>query len=280
FVFPAELSIVMVAISSLLVLPYVVKIFEFDELDVDIDTRDVGELRGWVVNCLRDGFSPQQIKNSLIRDNMDKPFQLLYDLTGVDEEYIKHMNASNVLSRHRKTIWFYIYLFFGMFLGYLFIWMVLDPASNAVAFKNQMNILSPQPIGSFLGGPTFNFIVINNLRIMLLCVLLSFFHGSGAIFILNYTASIAGVVYGSSFGKLVGIAGQPILYNPVAYIPHTTLEICAYLFAAIAGGILSKASLTAYRGMTRMLFKDGVILFLLALILLLVGAYVEVQVIT
>jgi len=276
-IFPSQLSVVMVAISSLLVLPYVIKIFEFEELDVNLDDTNAGELEGWVKKCLNDGFSPQQIKNALIQDNIDKPYDLMYDLTGVDEQFIKYMKKSNVYTRHRQTIQFYIHLFVGMSLTYLVLYTFMDPRVNA--FDNQLDVIRPGPSGYFVGHPLLWEIVSNNLKIMLICMMLSLFYGSGAVFILNYNASIAGVIYGGSLRSLV-FGGSGFIANPLLYIPHTTLEILAYLLAAIAGGILSKSAYgNQPPGSSSMLFNDGAILAVAAVILVLIAGVVEIQVI-
>ena len=80
-IFPSELSIVIVALSSLLILPYVIKIFEIDELNIDLDEIvDVSELKiqdleKWVKKCLNDGYSPTQIRESLIKNNLVEDFK-------------------------------------------------------------------------------------------------------------------------------------------------------------------------------------------------------------
>ena len=277
FVFSSQVSIVMVALSSLLMLPYVLKISEFDELDVDIDDTSVEELGEWVRKCLKDGYTPQQIKDNLIRDNLDKPYDLLYDLAGVDKEYMEYATSSNFLTRHRQTIYFYVYLFLGATLAFMFLYAVLDENLLQFAFYNQLDVIMPSPRGMFTGGALFQSIVLNNLRIALICVILSLFYGSGAVFILTYNASIAGVMYGSSFRGLIW--GSEALYpNILAYLPHTTLEILAYLLAAISGGILSKATIGSNPGCVRFWVKDSLILLATTVALILAAGWLETQV--
>lgn len=276
-VFSSQISVVMIAFSSLLILPYIIKIFEFDELDVDIDDTNSGELEAWVRKCLRDGFSPKQIKDSLIKDNMDKPYDLLYDLTGVDEEYLNYVKASNVFTRHIKTIQFYVYLFLGMFLAYAILYSVLPADLSVSVFENQLDIMKPGPAGFFGKAELLGGIIKNNLVITLVCVFLSLLYGSGAIFILNYNASIAGVLYGSSMRALLG-GGVGFLANPYAFVPHTVVEILAYLFAAISGGIISKAASSVLPGSARILVRDGLIYLAFSVVLILIAGVVEVTV--
>ncbi|MFH1789004.1 MAG: stage II sporulation protein M [Candidatus Altiarchaeota archaeon] len=276
-VFSSEISVVMVAFSSLLILPYVVKIFEFDELDVDIEGSSKAELKEWVTKCLRDGFSPQQIKDNLIKDNLDKIDYLMIDLGVIDEVKDEYLHYSNPFSRHRKTIEFYVYLFVGMFLGYAILYSILPPELVSHVFNNQLDVLRPGPRGFFSGTNLFWPIVKNNLIITLVCVILSLLYGSGAIFILNYNASIAGVLYGSSVRAILG-AGQGFLSSPYSFVPHTVIEILAYLFAAIAGAILSKAAMGVLPGNPKILMKDGLLYLTVAIILIFIGASVEVTV--
>jgi len=167
-IFPAELSIVMVALSSLIILPYVLKIFEFEELHVDLDELvepGTGELKGdelkdWVVKCLRDGFTPQQIKASLVSDNVDKVDSLLWDLGVINEISRDYIHKSNIITRHQKTIEFYVYLFIGMFIGYALLYMILSPQMKELAFKNQLDVIQPGPGGHFKNPGFFMKIII------------------------------------------------------------------------------------------------------------------------
>jgi uncharacterized membrane protein SpoIIM required for sporulation len=276
-VFSSQISVVMIALSRLLILPYVIKIFEFDELDVDIEGLNKEDLKKWVVKCFRDGFSPQQIKDNLIRDNLDKLDSLMLDLGVIDEVKEDYLRFSNPFSRHKKTIEFYINLFFGMFIAYAILYSVLPFDVGSEVFENQLDVLTPGPRGFFGYGRLFWEIIKNNLIITFVCVLLSLLYGSGAIFILNYNASIAGVLYGSSIRSILG-GGVGFLANPYSFIPHTVIEILAYLFAAISGAILSKAAAGVLPGHPRILIKDGLLYLAIAIILIFVGAAVEVTV--
>jgi len=282
-IFPSELSIVIVALSSLLILPYVIKIFEIDELDIDLDEIvDVSELKiqdleKWVKKCLRDGYTPKQIRDSLIRNNLDKIHTLLYDLGVVDGISEKYTKGLNVVTRHIKLIEFYSFLFLGMFLAYAVLFGILSPEIQKVAFKNQLSIIVG-PRGYFNLPESFYGIISNNIKIIFICVALSFLYGAGAVFILNYNASIAGVLYGSSLRKILYGTGFAILSNPLSYVPHTTLEIFAYLLAAISGGILSKVAAKEQPGAQRLLLIDGVVYLILSIIVVLIAGYVEVTV--
>ena len=146
------------------------------------------------------------------------------------------------------------------------------------SFENQLQLIKPGPAGRFTGDRLLASIVANNMRIMIICTVLSLFYGTGAIFILNYNASIAGVMYGSILRSAFWGA-EPLYYNLPAYLPHTLLEISAYLLAAISGGILSKASAGEQEGSVRLWLRDGVNLFILSCALIFIAGIVEVHVI-
>jgi len=278
-VFPAEYSVIVIAFASLLILPYVLKAFELDELNVELpelfvsgelNKEDLGE---WARKCLRDGYSIQQVKKSLIENNLDKDLLLLYELGLLDETTREYVKKSNFFSRHSKTTWFYTYLFVGMFLAFFTLYVFSGGSFRETAFKHQLDLVYG-PLGHF-NFPTkiLYSIVLNNLKVMILCAMLSLFYGAGAILILTYNASIAGVLYGDFFGTAV--TGKSLTLVS-AFLPHTTLEILAYLFAAIGGGILSKAFVEAEPGSGRLLLSDGLKFLALALILVLIAGVVEV----
>jgi len=282
-IFPSAMSLVMVAFSSLFILPYIIKAFALDVMrfeldDPSMDTTGLSKksLREWIKERIEDGYSPEQIKQGLIRNNM-RFYILISDLNSVVDGINRHyIESSNLFSRHKNIIKFYLLLFLGMTLAYISLYGMLSPDLVKQTFAIQLDRMSPR--GHFSSPGLFYEIVGNNLRISLICILLSFLYGSGAIFILNYNSSIAGVLYGSSLRALIwGVEG--LYMNPLAYIPHTTLEILAYLLAAISGGILSKISIHRRKGASRLLLKDAIVFCVLSVILIFVAGYVEVMVV-
>ncbi|MDD5111994.1 MAG: stage II sporulation protein M [Candidatus Altiarchaeota archaeon] len=279
-VFPSEYSIVVIAFTTMLLIPYVIKIFELDELNIDLGelkiSGDLGreELEVWVRKCLRDGYTPEQIKKSLIENNLDKGILLLYHiktLSEIKEDYIK---KSNFFTRHSRIIAFYFHLFLGMFMAFLMVYMTSQPEYRNLVFKNQMDLIYG-PGGYFQIPTALQAIVLNNLKIMFLCVLLSLFYGAGALLILTYNASIASVLYGGFLEN--AISGGSLMVIG-AYLPHTTIEIMAYLFATVSGGILSKGIANAENRGFRFLMADGLKFLVAAVLLVIIGGIVEVTV--
>ncbi len=223
--FSSAMSLVMVAFSSLLILPYIVMILKTERMPGG------GKLSG-------------------------------------------------ILKRHDRLIKFYIYLFFGMAITYMLLYIALAPGICDIAFNSQTNLITPGPIGFYFNSGFFTQIIANNLTLVFVCVFLSLFYGTGAVFILNYNASVVGVMYGSPVRPLIwGAYGAPVLFqNMLVYVPHTLLEVLAYLLAAISGGILSNALVTrAGKGnsLNRILLKDSLFFLAIAVVLILAGGFVE-----
>jgi len=226
FIFSSAMSLIMLAFSSLLMLPFLIKLLE----------KEVPEER--------------TVKN--------KKRNRLYD-------WFSPSNLSRIFERHNLLIKVYIFLFFGMAPEYALLFAVLQPSIGDYAFQHQLSLFGPA--GQFFSSDIFSQIVENNLQIAIVSFALSIFYGAGSILILNYNASIVGVMYGSSFRTLIW--GTPLFYsNILLYIPHTVIEITAYLLAAVAGGLLVK-------GLRKDIIHDAAVLFALSIILILLGGYVE-----
>lgn len=181
----------------------------------------------------------------------------------------------SVFDKDAPTLRFFIFLFLGMALAYTILFGVLRPDIRDIAFETQIEIIgagSGALTGQFGLPSLFYDIVANNLVIVAVAIILSYFYGSGAIFVLNYNASIAGIVYGSSINALIW-GGIPLFGNPILYLPHTVLEIMGYLLAAIAGVVISKPLTVKNRTLIK---RDSILLILSAIALIVVGGYVEI----
>jgi len=184
---------------------------------------------------------------------------------------------TSVFAKNNPSIKFFAFLFIGMALAYTILFGVLSPNVRDIAFDNQLNVISSRffaATGSFMNPTLFYEIVANNIMIVAIAVILSYFYGSGAIFVLNYNASIAGIVYGSSISQLIW-GGSTLFSNPILFLPHTIIEILAYLLAAIAGLALSKPLTDRNSGLIK---RDVSILVIIAIVLIVVGGFVEVTV--
>lgn len=116
----------------------------------------------------------------------------------------------------------------------------------------------------------FEVIFFNNLEILMLAIIFSFLYGAGAIFLIGWNASIIGVL----------IAQNILAANHFGFLgllPHGIPELVAYFSAAIAGGLLSVA--VVKRKIKKYAFKqimeEVMIFILLGVVSLIVGAIIE-----
>lgn len=222
---------------------------------------------------------------------------LFYKIIKLEEKKdIKEKSELKLLKEHTKAIRALILLFIGMVFGFAIVFLV-TPADNInVLFDSQLNTLQniqeSLPTGMVVdeSSSTFNFIFFNNLRVLILSILFSFFLGAGAIFILTWNAAIIGVAIGSFIRPKLILANellgaerlvsyfQTISTGFLMYSLHGVVEIAAYFVAALAGGIISVAIIRKdFRSAKfESIVYDVTILFILSVFLLLIAALLEV----
>ncbi|MBT5274811.1 hypothetical protein HOH11_02410 [Candidatus Woesearchaeota archaeon] len=197
---------------------------------------------------------------------------------------------------HRKTIPFFVFMFLGMVTAYTFFFTVLPEATVNQIFNIQISTIqsvnadiASQISGNFF-GKFFPIIVANNLKVMIFAVLFSFIYGSGAIFILTWNASVLGVAIGSLFREIVsnaasgvGAVGIGTYFGAISlsfarYMIHGIPEIGAYFVAGLAGGLISVGVLRyqLFNDKFKVVLKDALFLFLIAIILVLMSGAIEV----
>ena len=153
---------------------------------------------------------------------------------------------------HFKALKVFIYLFMGFVLA-MAMWYVFLPSEIVYdLFSSQIATIKAINTGTATGSVTsWNFlsaIVMNNLKVLILCVLFSFFYGAGAIFILTWNASVISAAMGTfvrtnlaSYAEVAGlfkIAGYFHIFSLgiLRYMTHGVFEILAYFIGGLAGG--------------------------------------------
>jgi len=198
--------------------------------------------------------------------------------------------------RHLDMITLYAAFFIGITLCYSF-WYLTIPNRDLI-FKDQKDALfgigetAKAVSGKFLFdekfGNTLFTILSNNLMVLFLAIIFSFVYGSGALFLISWNASVLGVRLGefmlnalagyASLGPLKVIAAYLHgLILGLGYLPHGIFEIPGFFVGAIAGGIIS-ILLTKRRyakGEFKIIILDCIMLFLLSIILVAIGAFIE-----
>jgi uncharacterized membrane protein SpoIIM required for sporulation len=150
-----------------------------------------------------------------------------------------------LIKEHGKALAFFMFLFLGFVISFS-MWYIFLPSTIAQKlFEIQSTTITtindPLAGNAFNLAGTFMMILMNNMKVLLFCLIFAFFYGFGAIFILTWNASIIGVAIGD-FVKTH--AGSFVSIMPAAlfkYLVHGIPEMVAYFMAGLAGGIISIA---------------------------------------
>ncbi|MBD3354599.1 hypothetical protein GF361_01280 [Candidatus Woesearchaeota archaeon] len=201
----------------------------------------------------------------------------------------------NLVKRHSKTILFLMFLFLGI-MSALILWYVLLP-TNFVQNSFRSQTLTIQAINTRITGDVLNVktltnILLNNIKVMIFCILFSFLYGAGAIFILTWNASVIATATGNlirtnliTLTSSTGISKLASYFQIVSlallrYLIHGIPEILAYFIGGLAGGIISVAVIKEKFGTKRFekIILDSSDLILLAVLFLILAALIEVYV--
>ncbi|MFH1510865.1 MAG: stage II sporulation protein M [Candidatus Woesearchaeota archaeon] len=200
----------------------------------------------------------------------------------------------NLLKEHSKALSFLMFMFAGITISCT-LWYILLPSSWATnLFSIQTETITS--INSKITGLSIDHfsiltkIFLNNVKVLIFCVLFAFVYGLGAIFILAWNASVIGVAIGNfarthfsdyinatGIVKLAGyfhIGGLSLL----RYSLHGIPEILAYFVGGLAGGIISVAVIQHDFGTKNFekILLDSSDLMLISVGILLFAAIVEV----
>jgi len=222
----------------------------------------------------------------------------LYKLFSIEEREegsAKRFRILSLLKENSDFIRIYLFILLGIFVVYALAAMILPNLQVNALFREQLEMRGASGDASAIVGSArfnspeanlFSSIFFNNLWVLIACFLLSLLTGDGAIFLLTWNAS----VWGTIFGVMARNAAIYSHSNPFYYLglillivlPHAILEILAYILAAISGGMISKDVLLEKFESKRFnqVFAYNFILFILALVILFLGAHVETWVLT
>jgi uncharacterized membrane protein SpoIIM required for sporulation len=195
-----------------------------------------------------------------------------------------------LIGTHKDILGIFFFLFMGLLTGFIICSAALPDEMYTNLFSEQLEeILRIRgsftgTSGAAVGGEAVLFFLNNNFRVMFSCLLFSFLYGAGAIFLLAWNASTLGVAIGTTIRDAAAQFGvfQAVNIGLGSYLLHGIPEILAYLFAAIAGGIISAAVVRHGKidevGKFYSVLKDSVGLILIASGLLILSAIVEMAV--
>lgn len=210
----------------------------------------------------------------------------------IEEEYGDKINLS-FFQHHEYILTIYIYLFLGVLITSAFWYSVLptEPVDYLTPLFGQQQSVLQQLTGQNVGyatGMNFGFwtIFINNLKVSLLAFTVSFFFGTGAIFILGWNASVIAVFVGelaretatTMTGPLAGVLGflYAVPMGLLSIALHGLPEVMAYCIAGMAGGILSAGIIRGQKD--ELIIEDAMALFMANFVILVIAAAIEVYI--
>lgn len=192
-----------------------------------------------------------------------------------------------LIMEHSRALKALMWLFLGLVIGFSFWYLVLPnqaPQNFDAQIKTFCTINSPQnyetclqQYGVITGKATsvahLMAIFSNNLYVMVFTLVFSLFFGAGAIFILIWNASVIAAAIGM-FAENLGRMPLGLL----RYLIHGLPEISAYFVVALAGGIVSVAFMRKDLRGERLwiILQDALILIIVAVMILIVSAFMEV----
>lgn len=184
-----------------------------------------------------------------------------------------------VWHEHKDIIKVFALMFAGVFISFALFALVWPNVATEAVFRQQARIL-----GSAASPAEFSSMLLNNLKVLIFCLVFSFGYGAGAVFLLTWNASVWGTLFALlAKGAAASSGRNPIIYFLliiIAVLPHMVLEVGSYFLAEVAGGIVSKAAVRE-RFMSqrfKMIVKDSFYVFIMSLIVLLLAVIFETHV--
>ena len=190
----------------------------------------------------------------------------------LEERMIRKHYRKGFWERHRKDIVIFLLFFAGVTLAFA-VWTILLPQDTF-----QVQDLKIREIRGLTGSATqmdgFYRIAVNNMQVLMFSFFFSFVFGAGALFIIIWNASVLGVFIGQLSKSLVNI---PLV--SLNFLPHGIPEIAAYLFAGLAGGLLSAAILRKNStSVLKIVAFDSLKLLIVGIALIFLAAGIEIYV--
>ncbi|MBN1645025.1 stage II sporulation protein M [Candidatus Woesearchaeota archaeon] len=166
------------------------------------------------------------------------------------------IGEKTLLKEHAHALRYLFYAFVGFSIAYTLWYVILPTGMSNSLFKVQTQTitnLNQHVTGHAAKITLLNKIFLNNVKVMIFCVLFAFIYGTGALFILAWNASVIGAAAGNfirthvaSYADATGFAKIGAYFHGASlsvlrYSLHGVPEIMAYFVAGLAGGILSVA---------------------------------------
>src|SRR3972149_3127608 len=129
---------------------------------------------------------------------------LIYNTITMEEEKdLQDLDEKFLLKEHSKALSSFMYLFFGVTVAAVFWYVFLPSNTLTFVFESQTSTISAinsRVIGFLTASEkmqVFTHIFLNNVKVLVFCILFSLLYGAGALFILNWNASVIAVAIGN-----------------------------------------------------------------------------------
>jgi len=211
---------------------------------------------------------------------------IIYGTIKLEEKKDLEIDSEKVLIKeHGKALSFFIFLFLGMTIAFT-LWYVFLPSDlTSTLFSIQTKTISD--INTRVTGQTinqltlFSKILLNNIKVLIFCLIFAFIYGFGAIFILTWNASVIGTAIGNFVRSNVSNSAQYFQMTSLGilrYMVHGIPEILAYFMGGLAAGIISIAVIKHDFKSEKFqhILIDSADLVLLSLAVLFIAALIEV----
>lgn len=211
---------------------------------------------------------------------------IIYGTLKLEEKKDLEIEDEKILIKeHGRALSFFIFMFLGITLSYTLWYLVLPADLSHDLFSVQTKTISD--INTQITGQSinqfnlFSKIFLNNLKVLIFCLIFAFVYGFGAIFILTWNASVIATAMGnfiqSNSSTAASYFGATSL-GFLRYMIHGIPEILAYFIGGLAAGIISVAVINHdFRSEKfQHILLDSTDLLLLSLVVLLVAALIEV----
>ena len=222
---------------------------------------------------------------------------IFYKISSLEEEEDVVLDyESQILQHHMKALKTFLFMFFGVTLGFFIVALFLSSSSFQQVFEPQLKVLSvinPKLTGSFYQTIVrFGVIFSNNFKVMILCLVFSLLFGIGALFILIWNSSVLGVALNSYFKLKISdfLSSSQVLtffdylkafvFSFLRFSLHGVPEIASYFVAGLAGSIISFAILRHHFSTKKFenIVFDVSDLIIISICILLLAAFIEVYI--
>jgi uncharacterized membrane protein SpoIIM required for sporulation len=181
---------------------------------------------------------------------------LFYKIMIREEEFDMQdgQTEKSLLKEHGKALMAMLMIFIGMSIAFTLLYVFLPTDMTGEVFRIQTQTIShlnQQVTGKITQTTLLSRIFLNNVKVLMFCILFSFIYGAGAIFILTWNASVIGAAAGNfirthlaQYAEAIGLHKVGVFFyvgslSILRYAIHGIPEILAYFVAALAGGIIS-----------------------------------------